>query len=187
MEQLRNENAQAQRTSLNRKKKLQLQILLYKISKGRLKQQEEESTVRAQSNRTIGIEDEITERTTGSKRTDLRQLQDHQERTKEQILQTQEKVGRLRQELAEESRKYDAKKNEHDLLKSLIDSMEGYPESVKFLHKNPNWNHTAPVLSDIIYVKEEFRTAVENVLEPYLNYYVVNNLEEGLQAVHLAG
>ncbi|WP_315822043.1 hypothetical protein [Paraflavitalea speifideaquila] len=63
--------------------------------------------------------------------------------------------------------------------------MEGYPESVKFLHKNPNWNHTAPILSDIIYVKEEFRAAVENVLEPYLNYYVVNDLQEGLQAVHL--
>jgi len=63
--------------------------------------------------------------------------------------------------------------------------MEGYPESIKFLHKNPNWNHTAPILSDIIYVKEEFRAAVENVLEPYLNYYVVNNLQEGLQAVHL--
>jgi len=67
----------------------------------------------------------------------------------------------------------------------LIDSMEGYPESVKFLHKNPEWNHTAPILSDIIYVKEEFRAAVENVLDPYLNYYVVNNLQEGLQAVHL--
>ena len=63
--------------------------------------------------------------------------------------------------------------------------MEGYPESVKFLHNNHDWNHTAPILSDIIYVKEEYRAAVENVLEPYLNYYVVNNLQEGLQAVHL--
>ena len=63
--------------------------------------------------------------------------------------------------------------------------MEGYPESIKFLHKNNDWNHTAPILSDIIYVKEEFRTAVENVLEPYLNYYVVNDLKEGLQAIHL--
>ena len=63
--------------------------------------------------------------------------------------------------------------------------MEGYPESVKFLHNNQSWNHTAPILSDIIYVKEEYRTAVENVLEPYLNYYVVNNLAEGLTAVHL--
>ena len=48
-----------------------------------------------------------------------------------------------------------------------------------------DWNHTAPILSDIIYVKEEYRTALENVLEPYLSYYVVNNLQEGLQAVHL--
>ncbi len=65
--------------------------------------------------------------------------------------------------------------------------MEGYPESIKFLHKNPAWNHRAPILSDIIYVKEEFRvrTRRESVLEPYLNYYVVNNLQEGLQAVHL--
>lgn len=120
-----------------------------------------------------------------SKRTDLQQLQEHHERTKEQILETQSQLEVLRNELAEETRKLDAKKNEHDLLKSLIDSMEGYPESVKFLHNNPNWNHTAPILSDIIYVKEEYRTAVENVLEPYLNYYVVNNLQEGLQAVHL--
>ena len=42
-----------------------------------------------------------------------------------------------------------------------------------------------PFLTDIIYVKEEYRAAVENVLEPYLNYYVVNDLEEGLQAIHL--
>jgi chromosome segregation protein len=63
--------------------------------------------------------------------------------------------------------------------------MEGYPESVKFLHNNSGWNHKAPLLSDIIYVREEYRAALENVLEPYLNYYVVHTLEEGLQAVHL--
>lgn len=119
------------------------------------------------------------------KRSDLRQLQEIHEHTKEQILQTQSALEQLRNQLAQESRKLDSKKNEHDLLKSLIDSMEGYPESVKFLHNNPNWNHTAPILSDIIYVKEEYRAAVENVLEPYLNYYVVNDLQEGLQAVHL--
>ena len=83
------------------------------------------------------------------------------------------------------TRKLDAKKNEHDLLKSMIDSMEGYPDSVKFLHDNHNWNYTSPILSDILYVKEEYRTALENVLEPYLSYYVVNDLQEGLQAVHL--
>lgn len=120
-----------------------------------------------------------------TKQTDLEQLQTHHNNTKEQILKTQSVLEGLRATLAGENRRLDAKKNEHDLLKSLIDSMEGYPESVKFLHNNQNWNHTAPILSDIIYVKEEYRAAVENVLEPYLNYYIVADLHEGLQAVHL--
>ncbi|MGI8952211.1 MAG: chromosome segregation protein SMC [Chitinophagaceae bacterium] len=119
------------------------------------------------------------------KKTDLQQLQQHHEKTKEQILETQAQLEILRTELAAENRKLDAKRNEHELLKSLIDSMEGYPESVKFLHKNADWNYKAPLLSDIIYVQEAYRTAVENVLEPYLNYYVVNNLQEGLTAIHL--
>jgi chromosome segregation protein len=120
-----------------------------------------------------------------SRRIDLQQLQEQHEKTKEQIFETQGELEGLRNELADENRTLDSKRNEYALLKSLIDSMEGYPESVKFLHKNQQWNHEAPLLSDIIYVKEEYRAAVENVLEPYLNYYVVNNLSEGLQAVHL--
>ena len=115
------------------------------------------------------------------KKTTLQQLKQHNEFTKEQILETQAELEKLRSELAAENRTLDARQNEHDLLKSLIDSMEGYPESVKFLHNNSAWNHTAPILSDIIYVKEEYRAAVENVLEPYLNYYVVNDLKEGLK------
>ena len=43
----------------------------------------------------------------------------------------------------------------------------------------------AAVLKSPLPGTEEYRAAVENVLEPYLNYYVVNNLQEGLQAVHL--
>ena len=119
------------------------------------------------------------------KKTTLEQLKEHNAFTKEQILETQATLEKLRSELAEENRILDSRQNEHDLLKSLIDTMEGYPESVKFLHNNKAWNYTAPILSDIIYVKEEFRTALENVLEPYLNYYVVDNINEGLTAVHL--
>ncbi|MEO8821818.1 MAG: chromosome segregation protein SMC [Ginsengibacter sp.] len=119
------------------------------------------------------------------KKNNLEELKKHHENTKEQILQTQSTLDKLRSELAEENRKLDSKQNEHDLLKSLIDNMEGYPESVKFLHKNKSWDYTSPVLSDLIYVKEEYRAAVENVLEPYLNYYVVDSLKDGLTAVHL--
>ncbi len=119
------------------------------------------------------------------KKETLEQLKKHNEFTKEQILETQSVLEKLRSELAGENRILDSKQNEHDLLKSLIDKMEGYPESVKFLHNNQAWNYTAPILSDIIYVKEEFRAAVENVLEPYLNYYVVDDITEGMKAIHL--
>jgi chromosome segregation protein len=115
----------------------------------------------------------------------LQQLKEQHELTRRQILQSQSEIEVLRVKLTEENRKLDAKRNEHDLLKSLVDSMEGYPESVKFLHKNAQWNTQAPILSDIIYVQQEYRTALENVLAPYLNYYIVNNLEEGLNAVEL--
>ena len=112
-------------------------------------------------------------------------LQEQHEKAKSSIFETQAQLEVLRANLADQTRILDAKKNEYDLLKSLVDSMEGYPESVKFLHKNTGWNHNAPILSDILYVQEQYRTAVENVLEPYLNYYVVNNLKEGMQAVQL--
>ena len=153
---------------------------------GRAIQQIEDDKIKRDHQRThLADELHIRERELNIKRTDLDQLQKHQDYTKDQILQTQALLDTLRSRLADENRKLDAKKNEHDLLKSLIDSMEGYPESVKFLHNNDGWNHAAPILSDIIYVKEDYRTALENVLEPYLTYYVVNNLHEGLQAVHL--
>src|SRR5690606_32871651 len=37
----------------------------------------------------------------------------------------------------------------------------------------------------LIYVREEFRVAIENYLEPYLNYYVVHTLEDAAKAIRL--
>lgn len=185
IDELRKQNQALQREQFDAEKKVAVADTSIQNLQRAIIQIQEEKTQR--QNQLQQLEPEKIEKAAelDQKKTGLQQLQDHHEFTKEQILQTQNKMEGLRNELANESRTLDSKKNEHDLLKSLINSMEGYPESVKFLHNNPNWNHTAPLLSDIIYVKEEFRAAVENVLEPYLNYYVVNNLEEGLQAIHL--
>lgn len=182
---LRSENQQIQRSQFEAEKKVAIADTSIVNLQRTIHQIEEEAEVRSSQLKQLEEEKSTRELELQSRQTDLKQLQEHHERTKEQILTTQGELEILRQHLAEENRKLDAKKNEYDLLKSLIDSMEGYPESIKFLHNNPGWNHAAPILSDIIYVKEEYRAAVENVLEPYLNYYVVNNLAEGLQAVHL--
>ncbi|NII25743.1 chromosome segregation protein SMC [Pseudoflavitalea sp. X16] len=185
VDSLRSENLNMQRNQFEAEKKVAIADNSIRNLEQSIARLEEEQEVRNSQLKQLEEERITKEEELESRQRDLQQLQEHHERTKEQILQTQGEMEQLRLQLADESRKLDARKNEHDLLKSLIDSMEGYPESVKFLHKNPNWNHTAPILSDIIYVKEEFRAAVENVLEPYLNYYVVNDLQEGLQAVHL--
>jgi chromosome segregation protein len=182
---LRNRYQQIQRSQFDAEKKVAVadtSILNLQRAQAQLTEEQQNRETQLQQ---LHIELQEKESTLEAKRIDLQQLQAHQEKTKEQIFETQAQLELLRNELNEENRKLDSKRNEYNLLKSLIDSMEGYPESIKFLHKNPEWNHSAPILSDIIYVKEEYRTAVENVLEPYLNYYVVNNLEEGLQAIHL--
>lgn len=185
LDSLRGEYQQIQRSQFEAEKKVAVADTSVQNLQRVIHQIEEERVQREEQRLHLDEERQLKEKELGIKKVDLEQLQQHQENTKEQILQTQAILDGLRNNLADENRKLDAKKNEHDLLKSMIDSMEGYPDSVKFLHNNQQWNHQAPILSDVLYVKEEFRTALENVLEPYLSYYVVNNLQDGLQAVHL--
>ncbi|MFT4060851.1 MAG: chromosome segregation protein SMC [Edaphocola sp.] len=125
------------------------------------------------------------EATVEGKQDELQTLINRQEEIKERILQSQEQLEALRAESVAQNRKLDARKNEHDLLKSLVDSLEGYPDSIKFLKKNKDWNNDAPLLSDVFVVQDEYRTALENVLDNYLNYYVVRNVNEAATAVRL--
>ncbi len=185
LNQLRSEYQQIQRNQFDAEKKVAVADTSVQNLQRVIGQIEDERKQREEQRHHLDNDRGLKEKELGIKKVDLEQLQHHQENTKEQILQTQSVLDGLRNNLADETRKLDAKKNEHDLLKSMIDSMEGYPDSVKFLHNNENWNHHSPILSDVLYVNEEYRTALENVLEPYLSYYVVNDLHEGLKAVHL--
>ncbi|TXH59992.1 MAG: chromosome segregation protein SMC [Bacteroidia bacterium] len=185
VDELRGDFQQLQRSQFDAEKKVAVADTSVQNIERTIQQLEFEMEQRQELFATIESDRAVKEKELEEKNISLEQLQAHHDQTKEQILQTQAVLEELRGELAEENRKLDAKKNEHDLLKSMIDSMEGYPESVKFLHNNKDWNFKAPILSDIIYVKEDYRAAIENILEPYLNYYVVNNVLEGLQAIHL--
>lgn len=185
LDEMRLEHQQIQRSQFEAEKKVAVADTSMQNLQRAIYQIEEEQVRREELCEQLETEKTHKEQELAAQKASLEQLQAHNEHTKEQILQTQSALEQLRNELAEENRKLDAKKNEHDLLKSMIDSMEGYPDSVKFLHNNKDWNHGFPILSDILYVKEGYRTALENVLEPYLNYYVVNDLQHGLEAVHL--
>ena len=182
---LRQAQMQLQRNHFDAEKKVAVaDTSIFNLQRS-IAQIEDEQNQRTQSLMKLQEEKENKEAELNEKNEVLEQLKTENQFTKEQILETQAVLEKLRSELAEENRVLDSRQNEHDLLKSLIDKMEGYPESVKFLHNNQSWNYAAPILSDIIYVKEEYRAAVENVLEPYLNYYVVDDIEDGMTAIHL--
>ena len=185
LDELRKKNQQVQRSQFDAEKNVAIRETSLANLEKSISQIKEESQQRQTQLATLASQKQEAETSLGEDEKRLLDLQKQHEDAKAQILSTQSQLEDLRSHLAEESRKLDSKKNEFALLKSMVDSMEGYPESVKFLHNNQGWNHASPILSDVIYVKEEFRTAVENVLEPYLNYYVVNNLKEGLEAIHL--
>lgn len=98
---------------------------------------------------------------------------------------SEEELEGAREELRSIHRHLDARQNEFNLTRSFIDNMEGFPESIKFLKQHPEWATNAPLLSDIISCPSEYRVAVENFLDPYLNYYVVADMNEAMNAVNL--
>jgi chromosome segregation protein len=185
VDDLRRKNQQLQRNQFEAEKNVAIKETSMTNFEKSIAQIKEENTQRQAQMVDLNAQRETNATVLTAEKQNLTTLQAQHEEVKLKILNKQSQLEGLRSNLAEENRKFDAKKNEYALLKSLVDSMEGYPESVKFLHKNTGWNHSAPILSDVIYVKEEFRAAVESVLQPYLNYYVVNNLAEGLQAIQL--
>lgn len=88
-------------------------------------------------------------------------------------------------QLRQTQRSLDARTHEAELLKDMISNLEGFPESIKFLNKTQDWNVSAPLLSDVIYSDQQHRVIVEQILEPFLNYYVVKNWDEAARAVKL--
>ncbi len=102
-----------------------------------------------------------------------------------QINAVAEELEGAREELRSIHRNLDARQNEFNLTKSFIDNMEGFPESIKFLKQHPEWATHAPLLSDIISCPAEFRVAIENFLDQYLNFYVVADMNDAMNAVNL--
>lgn len=185
LEALRRDQQQWQRQQFEAEKKVAVADTSVQNLQRSIQQLQEEKTNRQTQIQQLEEEKSGLQETLEDGKANLEDMIRFQEETKGKILATQSDIEGLRDKLTDENRTLDSKKNEYDLLKSLVDSLEGYPESIKFLKKNSDWNNKAPILSDIFFCKEDYRTCIENLLEPYLNYYVVNNAEEAIQAIRL--
>ncbi len=102
-----------------------------------------------------------------------------------QIRNSTELIKEKKEILNQEGRILDSKQNEYNLTKSMIDNLEGFPESIRFLKKNAGWTKQTPLFSDILFCREEYRIAIENYLEPVMNHYVVETQAEAVQAIQL--
>ena len=117
------------------------------------------------------------------KQSKLERLQKGEEKRKADIATLVTERDELLQVQAEVNRSLDSRQNEYDLLKSMVDNYEGFPESIKFL--STNWRSDIPVLSDLLEVSDSYKGVIEQYLEPYLNHYVVDNADMAKEAIKL--
>lgn len=185
LEILRSSYAQKQREQFDAEKKVAVADTSVLNIQRSIQQVQQEKEQRNSLINQVQQEKEQAKVQLDDKNEELHDLVEKHEQVKSKILQSQEEIENLRSQLVDENRKLDSRKNEHDLLKSLVESLEGYPDSIKFLKKHKDWGADAPLLSDVFVVKNEYRTALENLLDSYLNYYIVKNVDEAKQAIHL--
>jgi chromosome segregation protein len=129
----------------------------------------------------------ILEKDIQEKQAAIEAMEKAEEERQVQLEKTEQELEVLNKKRTQVNRSLDAKRNEFKLTKSMVENLEGFPESIRFLStaKTSEWNKDTPLLSDLIYVKEEYRVAIENYLEPYLNYYVVEDLQDAYKAIQL--
>lgn len=99
-------------------------------------------------------------------------IEAEQQRLSEDIARLEPQIQQARQQLADQHRQLDATRHAHDMTKSMLENLEGYPKAIKHLKKLAAWKQT-PLLSDILTCAPDYRIAIENFLEPYLNHFVV--------------
>lgn len=168
---------------------LNKEVEIKEIQRSSLKQ-ELEKTASDSSEKSINLEEfenrsKLLEEELSVKNKTLTQLKKEEETTKSRIESTENTINVIKEEVAQINRKVDARQNEYNLTKSLVENLEGFPEAIKFLKKQTDWKKDAPLLTDILTCPAEYRISIENYLENYLNYYVVDTAKEAYQAVNI--
>ncbi len=102
---------------------------------------------------------------------------------KEEIAVCEQETLRLNEERSELLRRSALAQQEHDLIRNLIDNLEGYPESVAWLKRNVDEFASTPLVSDLFYCDETWRPALEHFIEGVINAYVVPDRATALRGI----
>ena len=185
VDQLRSVHQQLQISQFEAEKKVAVAENNINNLQRSIHQQEDENKNRKQEiEKQDSLKNELTT-TVDLKKGIAEELLKKQQEATQKLLASQAELEELRVKLFEENRKLDSKQNEYNLLKSLVDSLEGYPDSIKYLSKNKNWEHGAQLLSEVLNVNDAYRVCIEGYLDKYLNYYVVDTPAQAYEAINL--
>ncbi|MFD2201132.1 chromosome segregation protein SMC [Shivajiella indica] len=161
-------------------KQIQLSTLKQELEKTATADSSQESSLAEFEEKMLRLKEELD-----IKIQELTKLKNKEEDQIQKIEEANRIIEMIREEVTLSSRKLDSKQNEYNLTKSLVENLEGFPEAIKFLKKNSNWAKETPLLSDILTTDERFRVTIENYLENYMNYYVVETEAQAIAAVNL--
>lgn len=168
---------------------LEKQVAVHRIQLEALQQDLErnatESALRSTEMDKFGLSLTELETKLGSLKHDVDDLTIFETHLADRLQQLKGLIEQSKNRTTDFNRQLDKLTNEYQLTKSLVDNLEGYPESLKFLKKSGGWTKNAQLLSDIISCKPEYKAAIENYLEPWLNYYVVGSFLEARAGVEL--
>ena len=161
-------------------KEIQITTLLQELEKASSDTSEKSASIHTFDEKIAEIAQEID-----TKNQQLEGLKKEEDNLQQGIESTTKTIEVIREELVQKSRTLDAKQNEYNLTKSLVENLEGFPEAIKFLKKKADWGRQAPLLSDVLTCDENYRVTIENYLEPFMNYYIVQNESQAYQAINL--
>ncbi|WPR77152.1 chromosome segregation protein SMC [Algoriphagus sp. NG3] len=161
-------------------KQIQLSTLKQELERTSSDDSSQEASLMDFEEKLIELKSELDESTKG-----YEDLKAKQEDLDQKIEETNRVIEMIREELTQSSRKLDSKTNEYNLTKSLVENLEGFPEAIKFLKKNPSWGKDVPLLSDLLTTSEKYRVTIENYLDSYMNYYVVDTEAQAITAIQL--
>lgn len=163
------------------------EVALAENSLHSLKESEERAERQFESKKSAfqGVEEELKKLESEAERKtrEVELLKQSDEDRLSRIEHLQNNQESVQEKLQKASRTLDARKNEFALLKSMVDNLEGFPESIKYLATA--WDKKPSILSDILDVDDAYKNAIELYLEPYLNYYIVENAAEAAEAIRL--
>ena len=161
-------------------KQIQLSTLKQELERTSSDDSSQEASLVDFEEKLITLKAELDESSKG-----YQEMKAKQEDLDQKIEDTNRVIEMIREELTQSSRKLDSKTNEYNLTKSLVENLEGFPEAIKFLKKNSSWGRDVPLLSDLLTTSEKYRVTIENYLDSYMNYYVVDTETQAIAAIQL--